>query len=92
MIPEVLGIVGDRKGNNMPRDKKGYLDKLREKVISRKFLVFILATTFLPLGFITSEGWVILAGIYIGTQAAVDILIARASNLTPTLPDNLPQD
>ena len=53
--------------------KKGYLDQLQEKVVSRKLLVFIVASVFLALNFgLDADTWGWIALMYIGTQGAID--------------------
>lgn len=50
------------------------LDKILEKVISRKLVVFIVACTGLFLGNITSTDWVIIATAYISIQGFTDVV------------------
>ena len=52
--------------------KKGILDRVLEKVISRKLFVFIVATNLLLLADLSSDVWGMIAVVYIGGQAAVD--------------------
>jgi len=56
------------------RDSKGWLDKAQQKVVSRKFLVFIMTSIFLVLGFVTSDVWAMIATAYIGIQGFSDIV------------------
>ncbi len=49
------------------------VDKALEKVVSRKFTVFSLATLFLYLGPISGDQWVAIALGYIGIQGIADI-------------------
>ena len=56
--------------------KKGYLDQLTEKLISRKLLVFLTATGLMAWHDLTSETWGMIAIVYIGTQGAVDAMLA----------------
>ena len=65
-------------------DEKGFLDKAQEKVVSRKFIVFILATVLLFLGKVDAEQWVWLGGIYIGTQAVIDATLSYMSKKAKT--------
>ncbi len=51
-----------------------FLDKLLKKSISKKLLVFLLATILMFLMKITGEQWVNVAMVYIGTQGAVDFI------------------
>ena len=52
--------------------KKGILDRVLEKVISRKLFVFIVATNLLLLADLSSDVWGMIAVVYIGGQATVD--------------------
>ena len=54
---------------------KNTLDKILEKVVSRKLAVFIIACIGLFLGNLTSEDWVIIATIYISVQGVTDMII-----------------
>jgi len=51
---------------------QGKLDRLVEKMISRKFMAWLTCTGLTYVGAVDSEGWVIVTGIYIGTQAVID--------------------
>ena len=51
---------------------KGVLDAIQEKAVSRKLLVFIVATALMWYG-LDPETWSTIAIIYIGSQSAVDI-------------------
>jgi len=53
---------------------KETLDRLLNKWVSRKLLVFILATIGLFLTHITSTDWVIIATAYISIQGFTDIV------------------
>jgi len=81
----------------MEPDKSGILDRAQQKLSSRKFIVFIVATVMMFMGTITPEYWVYVAGIYIGTEAVVDsvsIIKTKMSAMTaiptatPTPDDN----
>ena len=52
--------------------KKGMLDAVQEKMISRKLLVFISATALLASAQLDPETWGMIAMMYIGGQTAVD--------------------
>ena len=54
-------------------DKPGFLDKVRSKVISRKFLVWVTATVSLCIGVLASEHWVAVSLAYIGIEGLADI-------------------
>jgi len=51
---------------------RAILDRITEKFISRKFLVFLTATGLLAWSGLDSETWGLIAVVYIGSQAAVD--------------------
>ena len=51
---------------------QGKLDRLVEKVISRKFLVWLTATGLLSFSALESSDWVMISAIYIGAQGAID--------------------
>ncbi len=56
--------------------KKGYLDKLTEKLISRKLLVFLTATGLMLYSDLSSDTWGLIAIVYIGSQGVVDAMKA----------------
>ena len=56
-----------------PSQKKGLLDCIQEKIISRKLLVFITATTLMWFG-LDPETWGMIAMLYIGGQSAIDMV------------------
>lgn len=56
------------------QDKKGFLDHLQEKAVSRKLLVWLCCTVMLVLGNLTPEIYSYICLMYIGSQAAVDLL------------------
>ena len=60
----------------MSEKTKAVLDKALSKVTSRKLLVWLTATGLVLTGSLTSEDWVAVALVYIGSQSAVDL--ARA--------------
>lgn len=51
------------------------LDKILEKVISRKLMVFTVACIGLFGGNLTSDDWIIIATAYIGIQGFTDIIL-----------------
>ena len=51
---------------------QGKLDRLVEKAISRKFMVWLTATGLLAFSDLTSGDWVMISAIYIGGQAIID--------------------
>ena len=53
--------------------KKAILDRVVEKAISRKFLVFLTATGLMTWSTLDSDTWGMIAIVYIGGQAVVDV-------------------
>ncbi len=51
---------------------KGKIDRLVEKMISRKFLAWLTATGLMATNSLESGDWVIITGIYIGSQTVID--------------------
>ncbi len=51
---------------------KGALDALQEKVVSRKLLVFLVATSLFVWSGLDPETWGLIAMCYIGGQSAID--------------------
>jgi hypothetical protein len=51
----------------------GLLDVVSEKLISRKFMVWIIATIFVGLGKIDPENWATITEVYIGAQGISDL-------------------
>jgi hypothetical protein len=56
----------------MPAKIKNFLDKQTEKLVSRKFLVWLASCAFLGGGMLTSEDWVAISLVYIGSQGLID--------------------
>ena len=50
----------------------GKVDKILNSWLSKKLFVFVIATALALFGDLTSSDWVIIAGVYIGTQGAID--------------------
>tara|TARA_R110001606_G_scaffold194663_2_gene342377 strand:+ start:2427 stop:2606 length:180 start_codon:yes stop_codon:yes gene_type:complete len=53
---------------------KAKIDTILKKYVSRKLMVFVVASIGLFSQTLTSYDWVIVAGIYIGTQGAIDAI------------------
>lgn len=51
---------------------KAKIDALVEKMISRKFMVWLTATGLMVFSNLESSDWVIISGIYIGGQTVID--------------------
>jgi hypothetical protein len=50
------------------------IDKILNRYVSRKLMVFIVASFGLFSGTLISSDWVTIAAVYIGTQAAIDAI------------------
>ena len=59
----------------MTQMAKGALDKVLEKVISRKLLVWGTATALLFTSNLESEHWLYLSALYIGGQSIIDAIV-----------------
>jgi hypothetical protein len=70
---------------------KNGLDKLLDKIISRKLLVWITATVLMYGSKITSDDWVLICMIYLGSQGALDIVekFLSVKNTTTTINKNV---
>lgn len=62
------------------------LDKTLDKLISRKLLVWLTATVLMYGSKITSDDWVLICMIYLGSQGALDIVekFLKVKNTTST--------
>lgn len=60
-----------KKALYLNNKKKGMLDTVQEKIISRKLLVFTVATALMWYG-LDSDTWGMIAMTYIGGQTAID--------------------
>ena len=69
---EKLASADFQKALRLNNPKKGVLDAIQERLISRKLLVFICATALLASAQLDPETWGMIAMIYIGGQTAVD--------------------
>jgi|TARA_R100000081_G_C4801899_1_gene164752 uncharacterized membrane protein YjjP (DUF1212 family) len=56
----------------MENEDKGMLDAIQEKIISRKLLVFGVATALMYFSDLSSDTWGMIAVTYIGGQTAID--------------------
>ena len=74
-----MGIIDDMKKEVKEELKKaskegvGLLDMVSEKVLSRKLMVWIVATVFLGFGKITPDEWMGISLGYIGVQGVADL-------------------
>lgn len=60
----------------MEKTDKGILDAVQEKLISRKLLVFGVATALMYWADLSSDTWGMIAVTYIGGQTAIDFATA----------------
>jgi len=71
---EQLAEMGEKLSKelylNNPR--KGVIDTIQEKMVSRKLLVFIVATVLLYMAQLDPDTWGMLAMMYVGGQSAID--------------------
>ena len=58
----------------MEKQDKGMLDAIQEKIISRKLLVFGVATALMYWADLSSDTWGMIAIVYIGGQSVVDTM------------------
>jgi hypothetical protein len=65
----------ESKRGRVMRRVTSFLDKHTERLVSRKFLAWITASTFLPLGVLSGDEWVSITLIYIGSQGLIDAAI-----------------
>ena len=54
---------------------KAASDKLLEKVISRKLLVWLSACGLMGFGMLESADWVMISALYIGGQSVIDAIV-----------------
>ena len=58
----------------------GRVDKALNSWVSKKLFVFVVATGLAIWGNLTSEDWVIIATVYIGTQGVIDAVSKLKGN------------
>jgi hypothetical protein len=75
---------------DMAKYKQQVLDKIVGKMVSRKLLVWLVATAGVPLGFIDGEAWVQISMVYIGSATASNFILeyAKAKQGLPTKTDS----
>ena len=54
---------------------RGAIDKCLEKIVSRKLLVWGVATGLAVSGFLASGDWVMISALYIGGQSIIDAVV-----------------
>jgi hypothetical protein len=55
-------------------DHPGVLDIIIQKIVSRKLLVWVIATFLLVFHVITQDVWLTIAGVYLGSAALIEIV------------------
>ena len=53
---------------------RAVVDRFTGKIISRKLLAWIVGTVLCYVGYVQSADWITLTMVYIGSQAAVDLV------------------
>ncbi len=53
---------------------KAKIDEILKRYVSRKLMVFVVASVGLFSATLTSSDWVTIAAVYIGTQGAIDAI------------------
>ena len=62
------------EGKMLSDKTKAFMDKYVERFISRKFLAWLTASGLALYGVLSSSDWTSLTMVYIGSQAAVDLV------------------
>ncbi len=62
------------EGKMLSDKAKAFMDKYVERFISRKFLAWLTASGLALYGVLSSSDWTSLTMVYIGSQAAVDLV------------------
>tara|TARA_Y100000310_G_scaffold313390_1_gene361711 strand:+ start:2371 stop:2616 length:246 start_codon:yes stop_codon:yes gene_type:complete len=68
--------VATKRNDFWMRDPRGFVDRMVEKITSRKLLVWSVATVALFLGTVSDAHWVAVSLAYIGSEAIKDIAVA----------------
>ena len=63
----------NQENNQVDLERKGYIDVVLEKALSRKLLVFLTATGLMAYAGLSSETWGLVAACYIGGQSVIDL-------------------
>lgn len=64
-----------KRRKKMTEAARGAVDKVLEKVVSRKLLVWATATALMFNATIDSADWLILSALYIGGQSVIDAIV-----------------
>ena len=68
----IMSCHENHENTEQCKDKKGMLDNIQEKIVSRKLLVFITATGLMWFG-LDPDTWAMIAAMYIGGQSVIDV-------------------
>lgn len=71
-VKEKTEVIAKEAGKKPGEDSTGFLDVVMGKILSRKLLVFITATSLLVWAGLDSDIWGMIAMCYIGGQSAID--------------------
>ena len=79
---------GDFSGSDL--DKRGFIDRFREKIVSRKLLVWLTGTVGMFMGVVSDDNWVAISLAYIAIQGIADIASQWRGNppRNPSTPPN----
>ena len=61
--------------------RREFIDRYLSKGISKKLMVFLIASVALFKDKLTGTDWVIISGIYISSQTAIDIIKSKSGNV-----------
>lgn len=59
----------------MPHVVQSFIDKGIGKIISRKLMVWVSATVLMYMGNLDSGDWVVISGLYLGSQSIIDAIV-----------------
>lgn len=68
--------VAKLKKDMSAQEEKSFLDYVQSKIVSRKLLVFVVATALVVTSALDPETWAMIAAMYIGGQSVVDCVSA----------------
>ncbi|MAF25266.1 hypothetical protein CL634_06790 [bacterium] len=65
-----------KSSDDVTKQSSSVVDRIVEKAISRKFLVFLTATSLMLWSDLTSDTWGMIAIVYIGSQGVIDAALS----------------
>ena len=68
--------VTKKSSDDVTKQSSSVVDRIVEKAISRKFLVFLTATSLMLWSDLTSDTWGMIAIVYIGSQGVIDAALS----------------